>query len=330
MSDFDASAASAFFQRLLIPAGQYLEIRSINPNTGSVQQRFCRTTSEAVAAASSFCGRANVYVGTCPRSRRIGSRDAVSTVFGAWADIDFHQLDANREVAFELAYRRIEDFGRQPSVLVHSGNGLQAWWLFHRPAPISPEWPGERFEAINSGIAGQVGGDHVHDLPRVLRVPGTVNLPDARKRGRGCKAVLARLLTSDGPTHSPSDFNSIAASVPVSPKQQNQALERPAQPRDEVVEAFQTLLADLGTAHPLTRTWNGDRIPKDTSHSGWDWALTRELYRVGVKDVFIPDIIRAYSKGRGPLATETYISRTMHKARQIYRGSHGSEQPVGA
>lgn len=326
-----SAASSAFLSRLVIPPGQYLETRLIAPDAPGARQHFCRSTSEAIAIAAGASRTANVYVGACPRSRRNGTREAVTIVSGAWADLDFHLIDpTDRDVALELAYSSIETLGMLPTMLVHTGNGLHAWWLFHQPSAISAEWPAKRFESINIGLAQRLGGDHVHDLGRVLRVPGTMNLPTAKKRARGCVPVMARLLDADGPTYRPEDFESLAVPTVEAPVRPPLHLQDSTHADDEVLLGFERLLADLGAAHPLVRTWFGVRVPRDTTRSGWDWALVRGLLRVGVSEEFIPQIVRAYPLGRGALATDRYIARTIQKSHADSRGLHGSKHPVEA
>jgi hypothetical protein len=247
-------------------------------------------------------------------------------VLGAWADLDFHQIDStDRDVALELGYRRIEALGVPPTMLVHSGNGLQAWWLFQAPAAITTEWPPERFESINNGLAQRLGGDHVHDLGRVLRVPGTMNLPTARKRERGCLPVMAHLLDAGGPTYRPEDFQSLAVPIDDRPGTHATARHNMFEPIDsldaEVIAAFQRLLRRLGPHHPLTRTWEGRRRLRDVSRSGFDWALALQCARVGMRPDIVAAIMRIYHFGKGPAANTRYLRRTVARA-YAYESQH--------
>jgi hypothetical protein len=317
--------AENFFCRLGLPDGQFRELRLIDPGDSRVVQRYCQSAADAFAIAADASGRLNVYVGACPRSQPSGRREAVTVVPSAWADLDFHQIDpTNRDLAMELAHRRVEALGIPPTLLVHTGNGLQVWWLFHEPVAISDKWPAERFEAINLGLAKRLGGDHVQDLGRVLRVPGTMNLPDARKRARGCVPVTARLIDASGPTYLPENFASISISVPPAPSRHLEAarVEVPQEPNPEVLEAFSGLLEALDPFHPLVRTWRGDRELVDDSRSGWDMALANQLVRAGIRDEFVPHILRAFAKGRGAAANERYLARTITKAQDMFGDSH--------
>jgi hypothetical protein len=101
-------------------------------------------------------------------------------------------------------------------------------------------------------------------------------------------------------------------------------LVQPSQSDDEILDAFRRLLNQLGTGHPLCRTWRGDRLLSDTSRSAFDMALVNQLVRARIRDEFIPTILRAYPYGRGVFATDDYIARTLAKARAWVRGRHGT------
>jgi len=326
----DRGDIEAFLGRLSVPSGQFLEVRCVTPDVLGAKSWFCESVTEATNVAQQRSGHANVYVGACPRFERRGTKDAVRVVPTAWADLDFHQIDPHdRERAENLALERLNSLDRRPTILVHSGNGLQPWWLYHQPIEISEAWRADRLEAINRGLARVLGGDAVHDLARVLRVPGTLNLPDAKKRSRGCVPVVARLMWADGPGYRPGDFDDLAVEIgtpstsSVASRDRVQ-LAQPSQPDREILDAFRRLLDQLGSGHPLCRTWRGDRLLSDTSRSAFDMALVNQLVRARIRDEFIPTIVRAYQYGRGVFATDDYIGRTLAKAK-AYRGDlHGA------
>lgn len=71
--------------------------------------------------------------------------------------------------------------------VVDSGNGVQAWFKLADPVPLQGD-PGalERVEQVNIGLAEAFGGDPaVHNVDRVLRLPGTVNYANPTKMRRG-------------------------------------------------------------------------------------------------------------------------------------------------
>ena len=75
-----------------------------------------------------------------------------------------------------------------PSYVIDSGNGLQPLWQL---AYVPSKWEG--IEDINYSIEKKLGADHCHNIDRLLRIPGTVNWPDAGKRARSRVPVMASL-----------------------------------------------------------------------------------------------------------------------------------------
>jgi len=109
----------------------------------------------------------------------------------AHADIDPPKgsvgMDKDAEVGRLLALDLV------PSFIIDSGNGLQPLW---RLAYAPKDW--KPIENINRAIAKKLGADSCHNIDRLLRVPGTINWPDATKRARGRVPVLTRLAHDGG------------------------------------------------------------------------------------------------------------------------------------
>ena len=112
---------------------------------------------------------------------------------GLWADLDFgtaghaEKKDLPHPPDEHAAASLVEVAGLpSPTLWVHSGGGLYAWWLLHEPMAIngdenlrnylttlSRKWHGVIGRAAAS--RGWAYGTESSDLARVLRLPGTVN-----------------------------------------------------------------------------------------------------------------------------------------------------------
>lgn len=80
-----------------------------------------------------------------------------------------------------------------PSFIVNSGAGLQALWRLSEPCA---NW--ESIEAINKGIRDAVNADEgTWNIDRLLRVPGTWNFPNKRKRSCGRQPALCEIVRAD-------------------------------------------------------------------------------------------------------------------------------------
>lgn len=133
------------------------------------------------------------------------AREDVDAVEFLHVDVD---PDKRRPLAEERA--RLHDlFGPRlpagvpaPSILIDSGGGLQGFWRLAAPMPIggSPE----RYEEAaryNQQLEVLFGADACHNVDRIMRLPGTVNWPDARKRAAGRAPALAAVIGLSATTY---------------------------------------------------------------------------------------------------------------------------------
>lgn len=129
----------------------------------------------------------NVYVGmglqNMPKRRRTrGKAKDVQAITCFWADLDFGKKGAppDKKGARFLA----SEIGREPSIVVHSGHGLQCFWKFNQTLIFADDH--EREDAADRTVGWidtlqQLANaynwhiDPVGDLSRVMRVPGTTN-----------------------------------------------------------------------------------------------------------------------------------------------------------
>jgi hypothetical protein len=159
-----------------------------------------------------------------PSRGRGGASDTAALV-GVWADIDIagpghkHPDDAERRLPVDVdeALQLLDDVGLQPTKVLHTGGGLQAWWLTHEPWVF--ESSAERAEA--GGLVAEWGDtlvelgrrrglhvDQVGDLARILRPAGTWN----RKPNR--EPVAVRNIVDDGPRHYLADIEDVLQAAP--------------------------------------------------------------------------------------------------------------------
>src|SRR5690606_4155355 len=82
-----------------------------------------------------------------------------------------------------------------PTAVVFSGGGHQALWRLREPVPIEGDLArAEDVERYNIALGALLDADHAHDISRVLRLPGTLNLPNRRKRAKGREPVRSALV----------------------------------------------------------------------------------------------------------------------------------------
>lgn len=164
----------------------WLSIFALNRTTGEKHTEWAPATDRAGAAqiirrlADDCC----VWIGVATRANNTGSRRGGAAECDQLAaltvDIDVasevhtaEKLPATFEEALGVARR----FPLPPSALVNTGGGYQAWYVLTEPlgdgaGELLAQW-GATWAEI--GTAAGVHIDNTFDLPRVMRVPGTLN-----------------------------------------------------------------------------------------------------------------------------------------------------------
>lgn len=206
-------------------------LRAIWPNPEGILSAFmlpsartvcARDTDSIAAAALLHVDTENIYIRatslmSLPEKGR-GDAAASCAMPGLWADIDIkgpaHKAeDLPPDLDAALAIANCTEL--VPSLIVHSGNGIQAWWVFKEPVVFEDEGDiraaselVQRWQAILLNDAKKSGYriDPTHDLARVMRLPGTFN----RKDPANPKPVT---FTDSGIRHDPSDFAEIVRPV---------------------------------------------------------------------------------------------------------------------
>lgn len=127
------------------------------------------------------------------RHKRAKAND-VAAITSLWGDFDYQgaahkkpNLPPTKEAAWKLAFSVKE---APPSLIVHSGHGWQPYWLLYKPwvfedaqDRIRAEHLLEDWQEMFRRLSAQHGWtlDSTHDLPRVLRTPGSRNWKDPAK-----------------------------------------------------------------------------------------------------------------------------------------------------
>ena len=139
------------------------------------------------------------------------------------------------------ALERINAFPLRPSFCINSGAGFNLLWCLAESAPPSDA------ARVNKWLAEQLGGDkNCHNVSRLLRLPGTVNIPNASKRDRGRNAALAGVVWAEAErTYRLEDFpGAEAPRAPAASAEAPVALRRDL-PSLEDVEQMLTHLTDV-------------------------------------------------------------------------------------
>lgn len=116
-----------------------------------------------------------------------GKAEDVVGIPGLWLDIDLAGVGhkaSNLPTSMEQVEKLIGEFSLPPSLLVHTGHGIHAYWLFKKPwrfenvdDKTKAQELSTQFQRRFQILAGAKGWhiDNTSDLSRLLRVPGTFN-----------------------------------------------------------------------------------------------------------------------------------------------------------
>lgn len=186
------------FLQALRPGGPWV-LTAINPagsNMG-IETSTAHTLDDVRGFLDRHEGRWNLYYSVNPTKLPMSSKAKkadIARVEYVHADLD-PRPDESPEQAKDRYLRRLANLrltgGRKliPTMIVDSGNGIQALWRLNEPIPPErfPEAE-ERMLSLTLFLGGTAG---TQDVSRILRLPGTLNLPTKKKRELGrtqCRA----------------------------------------------------------------------------------------------------------------------------------------------
>jgi len=200
----DRAEASGFLKRMYPDGSGCIGLSSSDSAGGNLTSKVFDTVSSAVAwaAAQDVAGARDVYFRTTTLvspERMVGRRGTAADSYAVTllaADLDFgvvgHQPSPNGvplPATAEDAMKMISELP-EPTLIVHSGGGLYPIWQVDVPVRITDEnraqvaAMSDRWQKIIEATAQSLGWHYgnVGDLPRLLRLPGSLNRKVAEER----------------------------------------------------------------------------------------------------------------------------------------------------
>jgi len=147
------------------------------------------TIEDGVRQLARYQGTHNCYYHANPIGHGVRNKKAKrdQVLFVRMLHVDVDSRDA---------LERILAYALPPTVIIDTGGGFQCIWLLKAPLYDIP-----RAEALSKRIAADLGGDHCFTVDHLLRLPGTVNALNSKKRDAGRKPTRAFMLAEH------TDFN---------------------------------------------------------------------------------------------------------------------------
>lgn len=317
--------------------------------------------NEAAAAVRSIQDR-DVYFGVGASPRDFGPHercvmDKIAAIFGLWIDIDIQDnghKKKNLPGSLSEAEGLLNECPLRPSYIIHSGGGLQAYWLFDRPVIFSgPEAAKTRhaiyqLEKSWNAYFKQLAARHkwdldsVHDLARVMRLPETFNckIPGVKRP--------VKVVDQHGEKYNPADLAEFLRSVnglpEAAPEIKPEPPERPPETPQAPLNTDYYSLDPLATYDPemfdalaeiepkFVQTWQHKRKDfQDQSLSTYDMSLIGITLRAGWPVQEIVNLVTHHRRKYGDEKVDNsgrlrrdYYDRSIQNARQLMNNNGGA------
>jgi hypothetical protein len=334
----EVEAAAAFFGhmfgRILATTDYQICIWSLPSKAAS----FFRSAEDAADHAGQLsAGGADVYFGVSalcatPQDGQRGNLAHMGAIGGLWADLDIagegEHKKPNLPPTQEDAFKVLDMLKVEPSIIIHSGHGLQCYWLFAEPWIFRDEADRQRAADFSRGwnatlqfCARKLGYslDAVHDLTRVMRVPGTVNHknPD--------NPLPVTIIDPEDLSAEPYRRSLDKLDMFMVPAELTRPDLKLIEIADAVTPEENAALSDLITVacendSRFKKTWERRRADlKDQSPSGYDFSLVNQLVQLGASDQEIANALFIWRKKHGEdprkVLRRDYLMRTISRAR---------------
>ena len=216
----------------------------------------------------------------------------------------------------------------KPTFIVNSGGGIQAYWKLKTAIEIGGDLiKCEEAKRHNQRLEMVFGGDKCHNVDRIMRVPGTVNWPDRRKKKKGRVPALAVMLE-----YSPKavyDKNKIPPLEPVQESIGHSGFQTNTNivisgniERTKSLDELDTYGVNDRTKVIIIHGRHPDEPKeKDNSRSAWLFDCLCQLARAGVPDDVVYGIVtdpnwQVSESVLDKQNSDTYIKRQMERAKE--------------
>ena len=194
--------ASVDFLKMAYPEGPWLLLAIPQNRQGKPAPGYFEPAGEALCRVwlAHHAHTHNIYWSVNPplftEAKKAGNKD-IKAVHYFHVDVD-PRAGEDLQSERERIHAALSAAKPAPTFVLFSGGGYQAFWKLDKPIPIHGDQAlAEEVKLFNMQLEHTYGGDNCHDISRVMRLPGTINVPDATKLKKGRQPALAKLLHVD-------------------------------------------------------------------------------------------------------------------------------------
>jgi hypothetical protein len=194
-------------------------LTAIEPNQKGIETAAFDADSADAAEKwiDGYNGNRNIYFSVAEVIEPENKKATIANVKAVhWLHVDIDAQDGEDLLAElkrikALVTTDIPDGAPKPTLVIYSGGGYQAFWELDQPIPIQGSADMAKEAArYNQQLELLYGGDSCHNVDRIMRLPGTMNLPNQRKLQKGRVPVQAEVEKSTKATHALTDFTQAA------------------------------------------------------------------------------------------------------------------------
>ena len=323
----DRTIIRQFYEALYGDEGINEERRLVLWTPGKSSNVWCSSLEDAVENTAKRSAKNDAYFLACLQSpqamvaeaerrgdkpnmgSRRGYEQSAALMPALWLDLDFGTKGHEKKKlppTVKHAQYIIDGMPAPPSMVVHTGGGLHAWWVFLDPLELDTADARKRARALSFGWASLAKKicddrgwdmDSVYDLARVMRPAGTSN----RKKVYDEAPPVELLFFDEAVRHDvdglevflPTGAEPPQAASEISVDGYKFSLDPAAEPPvDRLMK-----LCEMDVA--FRRTWERQRDGDLPSQSEYDLALATRMADVGFSDQEIVNTMIAHRRKHG-------------------------------
>src|SRR5262249_2724049 len=159
-----------------------------------------RTAADVEAFVKKYNGNRNLYYTVNPTKKAMNKKPAKSDIAAVeylLADLDPADGETSEGAKARYLGQVNGTFEPKPTAIIDSGNGIQCLWKLAQRIPLGEGSDSivADVEARSAALMRRLGAKAgTQNIDRILRLPGTTNLPNKVKRDKGRKECPSRLL----------------------------------------------------------------------------------------------------------------------------------------
>ena len=169
---------------------------------GHITASAAHNVTDADAFVSAHVGKRNLYYSVNRTKAAINKKPAkadIAAVEYLLGDLDPLDDEKSEDAKVRYLNQLNGTFEPKPSVIVDSGNGIQCLWKLTNPIVLGDATVKDPIvadvEARSAALMLRLGAKAgTQNIDRILRLPGTINLPNAAKLKRGRKPCPTKLI----------------------------------------------------------------------------------------------------------------------------------------